>query len=62
MTLQLYQTIRTYFLITKVLNQRQVRWVEVLANYNFKIVHCKGTKNIQANALSRRANHKEGVK
>ena len=52
----------TYFLITKVLNRRQVRWVEVLINYNFKIVYYKGTENIQADILNRRANHKEGIK
>jgi hypothetical protein len=52
----------TYFLITKVLNQRQARWAEVLTNYNFWIKHCKGTENIQADALSRQSDHKEGIK
>jgi hypothetical protein len=36
----------TYFLITKVLNQQQARWAEVLANYNFWIKYCKGIENI----------------
>ena len=51
-----------YFLIIKVLNRRQVKWVEVLANYNFKIIYYKGIKNIQADALNRKANYKEGIK
>ena len=52
----------TYFLITKVLNRRQARQAEVLINYNFKIIYYKGTENIQADALSRRADHKEEIK
>jgi hypothetical protein len=52
----------TYFLTTKVLNQQQARWAEVLANYNFWIEHCKGTENVQADTLSRRVDHEEGIK
>lgn len=32
------------FLTTKVWNQRQIRWAEQLANYNFKIVYRPGQK------------------
>jgi len=45
----------TEFLITKELNQRQVRWVEMLIEYYFEIQHTKGIDNIRANALSRKA-------
>ena len=43
------------FLITKELNYRQVRQVEMLIEYYFKIQYTKGTKNIRVDALSRKA-------
>jgi len=43
------------FLIIKELNQRQVKWAEMLAEYYFKIQHTKGTDNARADALSRKA-------
>jgi len=43
------------FLTTKELNQRQVRWAEMLIEYHFKIQHTKGTDNARADALSRKA-------
>ena len=43
------------FLITKELNYRQVKWAEMLIEYYFKIQYTKGTKNIRADTLSRRA-------
>ena len=43
------------FLIIKELNYRQVRQVEILIEYYFKIQYTKGTKNIRADALSRKA-------
>ena len=43
------------FLIIKELNQRQVRQVEMLTEYYFKIQYTKGTKNIRVDALSRKA-------
>jgi len=43
------------FLIIKELNQRQVRWAEMLTEYHFKIQHTKGIDNAQADALSRKA-------
>ena len=44
-----------YFTTTKKLNQRQVRWSETLARYNFRIAYRKGTENARADALSRRS-------
>ena len=43
------------FLIIKELNYRQVRQVEILIEYYFKIQYTKGTKNIRVDALSRKA-------
>ena len=43
------------FLITKELNQKQVRQAEILIEYYFKIQHTKGTDNARADALSRKA-------
>ena len=42
------------FLITKELNQKQVKWVEILAEYYFKIKHVKGTDNTKADILSKK--------
>ena len=43
------------FLITKELNQRQVRQAEILIEYYFKIQYTKGIENTRVNALSRKA-------
>ena len=43
------------FLITKELNQRQIRWAEILIEYYFKIQYTKGTKNARVDALSKKA-------
>ena len=43
------------FLIIKELNYRQVRQAEMLIEYYFKIQYTKGTKNIRADILSRKA-------
>jgi hypothetical protein len=45
----------TGFLTTKELNWRQVRWAEILVKYYFKIEYIKGTDNIKADILSRKA-------
>jgi hypothetical protein len=45
----------TGFLTTKELNQRQVKWAEILAEYYFKIKYIKGTDNTRADTLSRKA-------
>ena len=52
----------TYFTTTKKLTRRQARWAETLAQYDFKIVHCKGTENTVADALSRRPDYEIGTK
>jgi hypothetical protein len=41
-----------FFTTIKELIRRQARWAETLSQFDFKIVHCKGTENGQANALS----------
>jgi hypothetical protein len=43
------------FLTTKELNWRQVRWAEILAKYYFEIEYVKGTDNIRADILSKKA-------
>jgi len=43
------------FLIIKELNQRQVRWAEMLIEYHFEIQHTKGTDNARVDALSKKA-------
>jgi hypothetical protein len=43
-----------YFTTTKKLNRRQARWSEELAEYDFRIRHCKGKENVWADTLSRR--------
>ena len=43
------------FLTTKKLNQKQVRWAEILAEYYFKIEYVKGIDNVRADALSKKA-------
>jgi transposase InsO family protein len=52
----------TFFTTTKVLTRRQARWAETLAQYDYKIEHCKGTENSQADALSRRPDYELGTK
>ena len=43
------------FLIIKELNYRQVRQVEMLIEYHFKIQYTKGIENIRVDILSRKA-------
>ena len=47
-----------FFLETKQLNPRQVRWLKKLACYDFAIKHIKNENNIGADALSRRPDYK----
>ncbi|RFU33172.1 hypothetical protein B7463_g3207, partial [Scytalidium lignicola] len=37
---------------SKQLNRRQARWAEMLAEYDFKIMHMKGIENSRADTLS----------
>jgi len=39
----------------KELSRRQMRWVQKLANFNFKIMYRSGKQNIKIDALTRRA-------
>jgi hypothetical protein len=43
-----------YFMTTKVLNARQVRWAEYLAPFDFRIQYTPGKSNARADILSRR--------
>jgi len=43
-----------YFNTTKLLNQRQARWAEILSEFNFKIIYRSGEINGKADARSRR--------
>ena len=42
-----------YFSSTKILNQRQARWAQLLANFDFVIHYKPGKSNGKADALSR---------
>ena len=44
-----------YFMTSKELNRRQVRWAQFLSDYNFELVHRPGKDNVIADALSRRS-------
>jgi hypothetical protein len=44
-----------YFNSSKVLNQRQIRWSQLLADYDFVIKYRAGAENCRADALSRRS-------
>ena len=43
-----------YFMSTKVLTAKQVRWMELLSEFHFKIVYTTGKNNLKADILSRR--------
>ena len=43
-----------YFTTKQLLNPRQARWANIVADYNFKITYCSGTANIVADALTRK--------
>ncbi len=49
-----------YFMITKVLNWRQIKWLKKLSSYNFQIQYWKRSENLKINVLSRRADHMTG--
>jgi len=49
----------TSFTTTKKLNRRQVRWAELMADYDFRVYHRAGTLNGAADALSRKTDLKE---
>jgi len=43
-----------YFMTKRMLNARQARWAEFLADYDFEIAHTPGKNNGKADALTRR--------
>ena len=43
-----------YFMTTKVLTAKQVRWMELLSGFNFRITYTAGKNNLKADILSRR--------
>ena len=47
-----------YFMTTKALNQRQVRWSEFLSQFNFRIIYRPGNRAIRPDALSRKKEHR----
>jgi hypothetical protein len=50
-----------YFMTSKELNRRQVRWAQFLSDYNFELIHRPGKENVIADALSRRAQDELGM-
>ena len=44
-----------YFMTTKALNQRQVRWSKFLSQFNFQIVYHPGSQAVRPDALSRKS-------
>src|SRR6478609_6810625 len=51
----------SHFAITQELNRRQLRYAEYLCEFDFVIIHCKGSDNGRADAISRRPDFEEGV-
>jgi len=46
-----------YFMIMKVLNQRQIKWLKKLSSYNFNIQYWKKSENLKINVLNKRADN-----
>jgi len=53
-----YKNLRN-FATTKKLNQQQICWTELLADFEFQIYYKKSNKNDEADILSRWLNHEE---
>jgi transposase InsO family protein len=49
-----------YFATTQELSKRQLRYAEFLADFDFEIIHRKGSENGRADALSRRPDYDTG--
>ncbi len=50
-----------YFMITKKLNKRQARWIEFLAEFDFKIAYQSKKKNDKADSLTRRSKDRSKI-
>jgi len=46
----------TSLMKNKELSKRQMRWIQKLVDFNFKIMYCSGKQNIKVNALTRQVN------
>ena len=51
----------TFFREPQKINRRQARWISELSEYNFKLIHKKGTQMGKADHLSRRADLDEQI-
>jgi hypothetical protein len=51
----------SYFTTTRELSSRQVGYFEFLSQFNYELIHCKGTENGRADALSRRTDHEQEI-
>ncbi|KID83641.1 pol polyprotein [Metarhizium guizhouense ARSEF 977] len=51
----------SHFATTQQLNGRQIRWAEYLSEFDYEIIHRKGSENGRADALSRRSDYDTGV-
>jgi len=49
---------RQYFLTAKVWDPQEIRWAQWLANFDFKIVYCPGSRGGKPHALSRRPEYR----
>jgi hypothetical protein len=47
-----------YFMSTKKLNRRQMRWAQYLADFNFKVCYTPGMEQVLSDALSRQPSYK----
>ena len=50
----------TYFKATRKLNQRQVQWMQELAEFDFELQHVSGKKHVPADFLSRPFGENQG--
>ena len=50
-----------HFMTSQLLNQRQIRWAQLLADYNFNLTYRPGAQQAKADALSRREELKPEV-
>jgi hypothetical protein len=50
-----------YFTKTQKLSARQTRYFETLSDFDYELVHCEGTANGRADALSRKEEHFEQI-